>query len=218
MRDALKILCWNIDDAVWNHWEKVVGKEVVLTRALDLDKINFHLEFEKGEAFQYLFVFLEDKDFSRKVENVVELRRQYPQLKVVVFPNQPSQTAALRLFSIGVNGQCSPYIGEEQLALALSVIESGEIWGGRSFIQNLISQSVAQSTESPDAILLSELSGREGDVVGFVAHGLSNKQIALEMDITERTVKSHLTAAFKKTHTKDRLSLALLVQGSSYMH
>ncbi|MFT4574653.1 MAG: DNA-binding NarL/FixJ family response regulator, partial [Marinomonas primoryensis] len=39
-----------------------------------------------------------------------------------------------------------------------------------------------------------------------------NKKIAHELDITERTVKAHLTSIFKKTNTKDRLALALLAQ------
>jgi DNA-binding NarL/FixJ family response regulator len=59
---------------------------------------------------------------------------------------------------------------------------------------------------------LDDLSERELDVAQYVSKGLSNKQIAFEMDITERTVKAHLTSIFKKTNTKDRLSLALLAQ------
>jgi DNA-binding NarL/FixJ family response regulator len=214
----LNILCWNTDDAVWNHWGKVVKKGTVLTRVLDMQDVQSHLDAKADGGFQYFFVFLEDENFSKKVEDVARLRRAYPSIKIVVFPNQPSQNAALRLLSLGVSGQCSPYIAKEQLALALSVIDAGEIWGGKQFIQNLIAQSLPQAQQIEDTELLMTLSEREQDVVRFIAHGLSNRQIAYEMDITERTVKSHLTTIFKKTQTKDRLSLALLVQGSSFTH
>lgn len=160
--------------------------------------------------FKYCFIFLQDKSFSKQVEDVVALRSAFPNLKVIVFPNQTSQAAALRLFSVGVSGQCAPYIGKEQLDLVLSVVDSGEIWGGKIFIQQLIQQSAttAQVNESE----LEDLSERELSVAQCIAKGWSNKKIALEMDITERTVKAHLTSIFKKTNTKDRLALALLAQ------
>ncbi|REG84171.1 response regulator transcription factor [Marinomonas pollencensis] len=218
MKDALNILCWNTDDAVWNHWQKVVEKGIVLTRVVKLEEVRSHLDRQADKAYQYIFVFLEDEAFSKKVEEVALLRRSYPDTKIVVFPNQPSQAAALRLLSLGVSGQCAPYIGAEQLALVLSVVGAGEIWGGKQFIENLIAQSLPQAQSNEDTELLQSLSEREQDVVRYIAHGLSNKQIASEMDITERTVKSHLTTVFKKTHTKDRLSLALLVQGSTFVH
>lgn len=160
--------------------------------------------------FKYCFIFLQDKLFSKQVEDVVALRSAFPNLKVIVFPNQTSQAAALRLFSVGVSGQCAPYIGKDQLDLVLSVVDSGEIWGGKIFIQQLIQQSAttAQVNESE----LEDLSERELSVAQCIAKGWSNKKIALEMDITERTVKAHLTSIFKKTNTKDRLALALLAQ------
>jgi len=121
----------------------------------------------------------------------------------------------LRLFSAGISGQCAPYIGKEQLSLVLSVVDSGEIWGGKAFIQQLIQQSAvtAPSFESE----LEDLSERELTVAQLIAKGLTNKQIAIEMNITERTVKAHLTSVFKKTNTKDRLSLALLAQSRHTM-
>ena len=214
----MKILCWNTDDAVWKHWNKVVEKGIELTRVVDFEEVRSHLDEQAGTSYQYLFVYLDDDNFSRKVEDVALLRQSHPNVKIIVFPNQPSQAAGLRLLSLGVSGQCSPYIAEEQMALVLSVVESGEIWGGKQFIQNLIAQSLPQTQPKEETELLQALSEREQDVARYIAHGLSNKQIASEMDITERTVKSHLTAVFKKTHTKDRLSLALLVQGSTFLH
>lgn len=224
----MKILCWNTDEAVWNHWNKVVDSTISLVRVRSFEEVNVALS-KPQDAFKYCFIYLEDKLFSENVERVVSLRQAYPEQTVIVFPNQASQAAALRLFSVGVSGQCSPYIGQEQLKLVLSVVSSGEIWGGKAFIQSLISQSarVALSGEGysldkegllDDTNSLDEmenLSERERSVAQFISNGLSNKQIALKMEITERTVKAHLTTIFKKTHTKDRLSLALLVQNTA---
>lgn len=211
----MKILCWNTDEAVWRHWNQIVASDVVLVRVTQWSEMIAALESE-DDTFQYCFIYLDNQNFSERVERVVSLRSSYPQQKIIVFPNQASQQAALRLFSVGVSGQCAPYIGEEQLKLVLSVVESGEIWGGKAFIQQLIMQS-AFAIHS-DSAELGELSEREQDVARLIGKGLSNKQIANDMDITERTVKAHLTAIFKKTNTKDRLSLALMVQKSHEMH
>lgn len=214
MRLALKILCLNTDDAVWKHWCQTVDADAKLVRTVTMPDLYRAVE-SAPSSFRYCFVYLEDEGFSRQVEEIVMLRSFFSQLKIIVFPNQLSQSAALRLFSAGISGQCAPYIGKEQLSLVLSVVDSGEIWGGKTFIQQLIQQSAvtAPSFESE----LEDLSERELTVAQLIAKGLTNKQIAIEMNITERTVKAHLTSVFKKTKTKDRLSLALLAQSRHTM-
>ena len=187
----------------------MISADVSLVRVEALDDVYETLKKTSSE-FKYCFIFLEDQSFSKQIEDVVALRSVFPNQKVIVFPNQTSQAAALRLFSVGVSGQCAPYIGKDQLELVLSVVDSGEIWGGKIFIQQLIQQSAgtAQVNDSK----LEDLSERELSVAQCIAKGWSNKKIALELDITERTVKAHLTSVFKKTNTKDRLALALLAQ------
>lgn len=55
---------------------------------------------------------------------------------------------------------------------------------------------------------------RESEVAGLVALGHSNLEIAALLGISERTVKSHLSAIFEKTGTTNRLNLALRVRSS----
>jgi two-component system, NarL family, nitrate/nitrite response regulator NarL len=211
----LKTLCWNTDDAVWKHWNQIVSVSTSLVRVKTLEEVYYQLETNVS-GFQYCFIYLEDISLPKQVEEVVALCSAFPKQKIIVFPNQSSQAAALRLFSVGVSGQCAPYIGKEQLSLVLSVVDSGEIWGGKAFIQQLIMQSATSEPLHNDE--LDDLSERELKVSSFVSKGLSNKQIALEMGITERTVKAHLTSIFKKTNTKDRLALALLAQTRYAVH
>ena len=193
----------------------MISRGVSLVRVDTLEEVRQILSAKPSE-FEYCFFYLDQEFFAKDVEDVASVCAELPQQKVVVFPSQHSQSAALRLFSVGVNGQCAPYIGKEQLTLVLSVIESGEIWGGKAFIQQLIQQSALPVAQPNSA--LDELSERELRVAQCVSKGLSNKQIALELNITERTVKAHLTSIFKKTQTKDRLALALLVKPQSVVH
>jgi DNA-binding NarL/FixJ family response regulator len=58
---------------------------------------------------------------------------------------------------------------------------------------------------------LSGLSGREAQVVGLVADGLANKDIARRLRISEGTVKAHLSAVFAKFGVRNRTQAALIV-------
>ena len=55
------------------------------------------------------------------------------------------------------------------------------------------------------------LTPREIEIARLIGQGASNKRIARHLAITERTVKGHLTAIFRKTGAVDRLTLALLI-------
>ena len=60
--------------------------------------------------------------------------------------------------------------------------------------------------------LLAKLSPRERDVALQVAGGASNKVVARHLDITERTVKAHLTSIFEKLDVRDRLQLVIALR------
>ncbi len=208
----LKVLCCNTNDSVLEHWKKVCPKGYELVQSKNIKSSS---DLISQNLFDYCFIYLGADDFSVQVEQVVDLRERHPSLKIIAFPHLRSQSAAIRMLSKGVNGQCSPFIAKEQLKLVLSVVDSGEIWGGKDFIQQLIKQSSTSVETSDDSMLFEGvdlLSEREVSVARFIAKGLANKEVARELDVTERTVKAHLTAIYKKLHLKDRLSLALLVK------
>ena len=69
--------------------------------------------------------------------------------------------------------------------------------------------AVAAAAASAPLPGLDTLSAREREVAEAVAEGLTNKQVAARLGITERTVKAHLATVFEKTGVRDRLQLAL---------
>lgn len=73
-------------------------------------------------------------------------------------------------------------------------------------------RSRAAAPPSTDDQAHGELSPREAEVLRLVVAGLLNKQIALRLGITERTVKAHLTSAFQRIGVSDRTQAALWAQ------
>ncbi len=57
------------------------------------------------------------------------------------------------------------------------------------------------------------LTAREQETAILLAKGCSNKEIARQLDITERTVKSHVSAMLEKLGARDRLQLSLIING-----
>lgn len=135
------------------------------------------------------------------------------QLKVVVLSNAPSQEEGAKVLSGGALGYCHAYSSAEVLVQVRSVVANGGFWIGREMLHYLIVSSQQLVTAQPEKVagFLDKLSARERQVATQVSEGLSNKEIARNLNITERTVKAHISASFVALGVKDRLQLALML-------
>jgi DNA-binding NarL/FixJ family response regulator len=94
----------------------------------------------------------------------------------------------------------------ERLIEAIRVVHSGEALLSPSITRRLIEDFAARSDPiEPPAAVLAELTPREREVLGRVAHGLSNAEIAARLVVTEATVKSHVGAVLLKLGLRDRV-------------
>ncbi len=131
-------------------------------------------------------------------------------LKVMALSDMPSFSEGQVLLQKGIKGYANTYIHAQHLQQAIMLIKSGNIWLYPSFMQELISQSFVQTNSKNE--LLEKLSVREKETALEVVKGKSNKEIAIELNITERTVKAHLSSIFEKVGASDRFALALMLK------
>ncbi|MEA2110540.1 MAG: response regulator transcription factor [Campylobacterota bacterium] len=122
----------------------------------------------------------------------------------------PSFQEGTSLLAMGVKGYGNTYIHAKHLRRAIITIKEGNVWLPPSFMQELIAQATPKSTTT-NSTLLDALTKRQKETALLIKKGLSNKEIAKTLNITERTVKAHITAIFEKTEATDRLSLAMLL-------
>lgn len=110
----------------------------------------------------------------------------------------------------GARGYFDTALPMATLNAALGGIMRGEVWVERHVISELIDELVLvpEITEQQRKTIES-LSPKELEVAQLVSQGATNKMIAHQMSITERTVKAHLTATFQKLNIPDRLALAI---------
>ena len=139
--------------------------------------------------------------------------------KVVVLANMPSQPEAVQVLCLGAMGYCHAYMASAVLKEIRSVVSHGGLWLGQDLLQRLIEVSTSRIGNQPEYVegLLAKLTNREKEVAMEAAKGLSNKEIARVLSITERTVKAHLAHTFERLGAKDRLQLALMLN-DNYKH
>mgnify|MGYP000860209066 CR=1 FL=1 len=133
--------------------------------------------------------------------------------RLIVLSDVPSDEQALDLMDCGAVGYCHSCAGAKMLHQVAAVVENRGLWVGESLLRRMIRASqTAQLPAAPEPELLTRLSIREREVALAAANGASNKEIARELKITERTVKVHLGAVFAKLDVRDRLHLAILLR------
>lgn len=153
------------------------------------------------------------------------LRTTVGAAQVIALANQPDSEQALTLFSAGIRGYCNAHATAANLRQVASVVLAGGLWIGEALMQRLLASTQAAMSKTPATSLprdaasraaadrLSILTRREQEVARAVANGASNKEIARQLGITERTVKAHTGSVFQKLRARDRLHLALIING-----
>lgn len=144
---------------------------------------------------------------------IVLIQRNYKNSKIIVLANVPIQAEALYSLSLGAVGYCHAYSAPDVLREIKTVVSHGGLWLGSELLKRLIEVSTKLVGNQPKQVenLLTQLTKRQKDVAIEAAKGLSNKEIARILKITERTVKAHLAATFECLKVKDRLQLALML-------
>jgi DNA-binding NarL/FixJ family response regulator len=98
-----------------------------------------------------------------------------------------------------------------QLLRGIRVVAGGEALLSPGLTRRLIAQLTARTTTPRlDARALAQLTTRERQIVGLVAHGLSNTEIATTLTISHATAKTHVSRAMTKLGARDRAQLVAL--------
>ncbi|MBI2207185.1 MAG: response regulator transcription factor [Candidatus Rokubacteria bacterium] len=153
---------------------------------------------------------------TRGAADVAALQRLSPASRVIVVSASPEEREGLAAFRAGARGYCHRDLDPALLPKAVEVVQKGEIWAGRTLIARLV-EELGATRERPrgNGPHVHALTTREREIAGWVASGAANKEIADRLGVTQRTVKAHLTAIFRKLGVTDRLRLAVYLNGAN---
>ncbi|BAN68760.1 LuxR C-terminal-related transcriptional regulator [endosymbiont of unidentified scaly snail isolate Monju] len=164
-------------------------------------------------------VLLDMEIAGASIERILTFIATHPLIRIFAFSSRHTPEEGEAVIAAGARGYANRYMHPDVLAQAVPLVEQGEVWLGADLVLHLIRRNspARESAESfsreerHDAVL-GKLTPREREIACRIVQGKSNKVIARELGITERTIKAHLGAIYRKTGTNDRLQLALMLQ------
>jgi two-component system nitrate/nitrite response regulator NarL len=143
------------------------------------------------------------------------LRSHPPAPRVIVMLDHSEAATVVQAFRAGAHGifcRTEPF---RLLTKCIDCVHSGQVWASSSelhFLLEAFTQGGRVAVNLPDD---SPLSARETDVVRCVAEGLSNREIAHRLHLTEHTVKNYLFRVFDKLGVSSRVEVVLYAFGNA---
>lgn len=140
-----------------------------------------------------------------------------PNTKVIILTGYDDTDQAFHALRLGATAYCSKDIPPEELLQTIYAVHAGSyVVHGRQMTYDEVIEwaerrlgHYAPSGNVESAESFTPLSPREMEVLEMVARGASNKEVALELNISQQTVKNHMTAILRKLHVDDRTQAAV---------
>ena len=131
--------------------------------------------------------------------------------RILILTTFQEEEYVARALQAGASGFVGKTISPEELLHAIRVVAAGDALLSPTATKALIEQFLARPRQMPTNLeLLTQLTTREREIVGLIATGLTNGQIASKLYISETTVKTHANRAMAKLHAHDRAQLVVI--------
>jgi len=144
------------------------------------------------------------------LETLRELSSSTTPVRPIVLTAAIAQEQIAQALQLGARGIVLKDAPTEVLFNSIRSVMNGQFWVGQTQVKDLMEALrfyvVPADEHSKEQI---HLTSRERDVVGAIASGFTNREIAEKLSISEQTVKHHLRNIFDKTGVSNRLELAL---------
>jgi DNA-binding NarL/FixJ family response regulator len=170
-------------------------------------------EAEKGSALAALpeaEVYVVDANGPpRAVASLISrVKGEHPEARVIVVSDQLAEDAAFPLMRLGIRGLIRYGDASAQLATAIRSVHEGGYWVPRLLLSRFVF-GILDQPRVPIPGEVRRLSPRERQVYEALLENLSNKEIASRMNLSERTVKFHVSNVLAKYRVRRRADLIL---------
>lgn len=140
------------------------------------------------------------------IEVLEEIKKKNIPVKVLMLTVHSEAEYLVQAVDIGANGYILKDSGSEELKKAIQSVMDGDSYIQPSLIPSLNSRLVNRDIDKEK---IAALTKREMEILTQIAGGMFNKEIAMNLNISERTVKNHISNIFKKIDVSDRTQAAV---------
>ncbi|MFC0120208.1 LuxR C-terminal-related transcriptional regulator [Pseudoalteromonas xiamenensis] len=138
---------------------------------------------------------------------LIRIREDYPSLPIAVVSGSEDLTIVSKVMGYGAMGFIPKASSSDDIAYAIEQILEGESWLPES-IKDKVAAITVEDKELAQQV--ASLTPQQYKVLQYLHEGLLNKQIAYELNISEATVKAHITAIFRKLGVYNRTQAVLI--------
>jgi DNA-binding NarL/FixJ family response regulator len=165
----------------------------------------------KAEAERDLDAVFLDLNLSgtSAMSAIREFTTRFPDLPVIILSSSESPADVRRALSLGALGYVPKSASPQTLVSALKLVLSGNIYLPPLMLDDPSSSAAGKTTVDGGA-----LTGRQVEVLGAICKGLSNKEIGRQLDLSEKTVKAHVSAIFRTLNVVNRTQAANVARAS----
>ncbi len=242
--DNAETACLAVETSVLTDISIETGKDKPLVRVLAADSTRmnsqlladvlardkrFHLVETQLTAATILAVAASEKPdvvlLSPLLENdptlgfqvARELHAAQPATRIVMLLDRSERTSAVEAFRAGASGIFCRSESLKFLPRCIACVHAGQVWANSHQLKYLLDalSEAMPGRRTGQTADISILSKREQDVVSGVAEGLSNREIANRLNLTEHTVKNYLFRIFDKLKVSSRVEVVLYAFGLS---
>ena len=187
--------------ALANHYS-----DLQLREAEDLDSTLVALQEDDDLDLLLLDLHMPG---SGDLYGLIRIREDYPLVPIAIISGTEDPAVVAKCIGFGALGFIPKSLPSLEIAAAIDVILQGDTW-----VPAEVRGRLAELTNEEQELAkkVADLTPQQYRVLLLLHEGLLNKQIAYQLNITEATVKAHITAIFKKLGVYSRTQAVLLVE------
>jgi DNA-binding NarL/FixJ family response regulator len=189
---------------------RLVGMEAILSDLPGMEAVPLELD-QIPSAGNLAVLMLEARSGGDALpELITRLRREHPQLRIVVVGEGLDPLLIEAVIGAGAKGYLAETASEAEIRMALEVVLDGSVWAPRKVLAKLLEGGSSSSSSAPSGdSIVKRMTAREREVLELLKDGRSNRAIAEALGIDEATVKAHLGRMLRKTGAHNRVELTL---------
>jgi DNA-binding NarL/FixJ family response regulator len=144
------------------------------------------------------------------IEACREIRAEHPEIRVVMLTSYPDEEAVLSAIVAGASGYLLKQIRARDLVAGLEAVGRGESLLDPAVTEKVL-ERIRRVATNPYGEDLAQLTGQEQKILLLVAEGMTNKQIAGEVFLSDKTVKNYVSSILSKLNLQRRAQAAAFV-------
>ena len=205
-RDKMTTILFSTNMDTINEWKMRHDEEDSIQTAYDLESLS-----EISTPLNEYLIVADYDSVAPEINKMISSNTLDD--KMIVLERKPEVLTGKMLIGHKVKAYGNARMLKVHYSKMLQTVHDNRVWTYPELTAALAS-SVKKESLSPEALELLDhrLSTKEKEVVLSVVEGLTNDAIASKLEITQRTVKAHMSSIFSKLHINDRLALVLLLK------